>query len=120
MLLEVIEQLTAFGIGAVWVRDKQSARAIDGLITDGDLRRALRSNPTNSWSRLKAQDIMTHDPITIGESVLAVDAIQMMERNSKKAISVLPVVGTTGSIVGIHRLHDLVQAGLSDPNTVGK
>ena len=51
MLLEVIEQLTAFGIGAVWVRDKQSARAIDGLITDGDLRRALRSNPTNSWSQ---------------------------------------------------------------------
>lgn len=120
LLLEVIEQLTAFGIGAVWVREKQSARAIDGLITDGDLRRALRSNPANSWAGLKAQDIMTRDPITIGELVLAVDAIQMMERNSKKAISVLPVVGATGSVVGILRLHDLVQAGLSDPKVGGK
>lgn len=120
LLLEVIEQLTAFGIGAVWVRDKQSNRAIDGLITDGDLRRALRSNPANSWAGLKAQDIMTRDPITIGELVLAVDAIQMMERNSKKAISVLPVVGATGSVVGILRLHDLVQAGLSGPKVGGK
>lgn len=120
MLIEVIEQLTAFGIGAVWVRDKQSARPIDGLITDADLRRALRSNPTNSWADLRAQDIMTRDPLTIGELVLAVDAIHMMERNSKKSISVLPVVGATGSIVGILRLHDLVQAGLSDPKGGGK
>lgn len=118
-LLEVIEQLTAYGIGAVWVRDRHSAREIDGLITDGDLRRALRSNPTNSWAQLTAQDIMTHDPITIGELVLAIDAIKMMERNTKKAISILPVVGSTGSVVGILRLHDLVQAGLSDSKAGG-
>lgn len=119
-LLEVIEQLTAFGIGAVLVHDPHSAHAIDGLITDGDLRRALRSSPTNLWAELKAQDIMTRDPITIGELVLAVDAIQMMEHNSKKAISVLPVVGVTGSIVGVLRLHDLVQVGLSGPRVYGQ
>ena len=113
--LEVIEQLTAFGIGAVWVHDRHSSREIDGIITDGDLRRALRSNPTNLWAGLMAQDIMTRDPITIDEFVLAIDALKMMERNSKKTISVLPVVGSGGSIVGILRLHDLVQAGLSDP-----
>lgn len=113
-LLEVIEQLTAFGIGTVWVHDRHSSREIDGIITDGDLRRALRSNPTNLWAGLMAQDIMTRDPITIDEFVLAVDALKMMERNSKKTISVLPVVGSGGSIVGILRLHDLVQAGLSD------
>ncbi len=118
-LLEVIEQLTAFGIGAVWVHDRHSSREIDGLITDADLRRALRSNPTNLWAGLVAQDIMTRDPITVDEFVLAVDALRMMERNSKKAISVLPVVGSAGSIVGILRLHDLVQAGLSDPKVDG-
>ena len=117
--LEVIEQLTAYGIGAVWVRDRHSAREIDGLITDADLRRALRSNPTESWAQLTAQDIMTHDPITVSEFVLAVDAIKMMERNTKKPISVLPVVGATGSVVGVLRLHDLVQAGLSDPKSGG-
>jgi len=118
-LLEVIEQLTAFGIGAVLVRDSHSAREIDGIITDGDLRRALRSNPTEQWAGLTAQDIMTRDPITIGELVLAVDAIKMMERNTKKAISVLPVVGSSGSVVGVLRLHDLVQAGMSDPKSGG-
>lgn len=118
-LLEVIEQLTAFGIGTVLVRDQHSTRAIDGLITDADLRRALRANPPNIWAGLIAKDIMTSDPITIGELVRAVDALQMMERNSKKVISVLPVVGSTGSIVGVLRLHDLVQAGLSDPKVDG-
>lgn len=118
-LLEVIEQLTAFGIGVVWVHDHDSAREIDGIITDADLRRALRSNPTDSWAGLTAQDIMTHDPITVGELVLAVDAIRMMERNTKKAISILPVVGSSGSVVGILRLHDLVRAGLDDPKASG-
>lgn len=118
-LLEVIEQLTAFGIGAVWVHDRDSSREIDGIITDGDLRRALRSNPTNLWAGLMAQDIMTRDPITIDEFVLAVDALRMMESNAKKTISVLPVVGSAGTIVGILRLHDLVQAGLSDPKAGG-
>lgn len=118
-LLEVIEQLTAFGIGAVWVHDRYSAREIDGLITDADLRRALRSNPTDLWAGLTAQEIMTRDPITIDELVLAVDALKMMERNPKKSISVLPVLGAAGSVVGILRLHDLVQAGLGDSKADG-
>lgn len=119
-LLEVIERLTTFGMGAVLVHDQHSDCAIDGLITDGDLRRALRSSPTTLWSELTARDIMTQDPITIGESVLAVDAIQVMEHNSKKAISVLPVIGLTGSIVGVLRLHDLVQVGLSGQKVDGQ
>ena len=65
------------------------------------------------------KDIMTRDPLTIGHSVLAIDAIKMMERNAKKSISVLPVVDSAGVVVGILRLHDLVQAGLSDTKTGG-
>jgi arabinose-5-phosphate isomerase len=44
--------------------------------------------------------------------VLAIDAMKRMERNNKKAVSVLPVVGVDGKVVGVLRLHDLVQAGL--------
>jgi len=118
-MLEVIEQLTTVGIGAVWVRDISSKQSIDGIITDGDLRRALRANEPESWAALTAKDIMTRDPLTIGHAVLAVDAIRMMERNSKKSISVLPVVDSAGVVIGILRLHDLVQAGLSDTKTGG-
>jgi len=118
-MLEVIEQLTTVGIGAAWVRDSTSTKSIDGIITDGDLRRALRANKPESWANLTAKDIMTRDPLTIGRSVLAIDAIKMMERNAKKSISVLPVVDSAGVVVGILRLHDLVQAGLSDSKNGG-
>ena len=118
-MLEVIEQLTTVGIGAAWVRDRTSTQFIDGIITDGDLRRVLRANKPELWANLTAKDIMTRDPLTIGRSVLAIDAIKMMERNAKKSISVLPVVDSAGAVVGILRLHDLVQAGLSDTKIGG-
>ena len=57
---------------------------------------------------------MTPDPITIDGDTLAFDAMKKMERNNKKAISVLPVADVEGTVVGILRLHDLVQAGLAE------
>ena len=111
-LVEVVEELTRFGIGTVWVLDATSKNKIDGLITDGDLRRALRTHAPEKWAMLTAADIMTKDPLTIENSVLAIDAMKRMERNNKKAVSVLPVVGADGNVVGVLRLHDLVQAGL--------
>jgi hypothetical protein len=94
------------------VLDASSKNKIDGLITDGDLRRALRTHAPEKWAMLTAADIMTRDPLTIEHSVLAIDAMKRMERNNKKAVSVLPVVGVDGKVVGVLRLHDLVQAGL--------
>ena len=46
-------------------------------------------------------------------------AIERMERNNKKAITLLPVVGDGGKVTGILRLHDLVQAGLITQSTSG-
>jgi arabinose-5-phosphate isomerase len=118
-LVEVIDEITKVGIGAIWVRDESSTKGIDGIITDGDLRRALKSHSPNTWASLCATDIMTKDPITIEDGVLAVHAIERMERNTKKAITLLPVVDRDGNIAGILRLHDLVQAGLITQSTSG-
>ena len=117
--VEVIDEITKVGIGAIWVRDASSSKGIDGIITDGDLRRALKANGPETWSGLRAADIMTKDPITIDEGVLAIHAIERMERNNKKAITLLPVVGDGGKVTGILRLHDLVQAGLITQSTSG-
>ena len=41
------------------------------------------------------------------------DALQRMEHNRRKPISVLPVVDEQNLLSGLLRLHDLVQAGLA-------
>lgn len=55
---------------------------------------------------------MTATPISITSVTPAIDALTLMERNARKAITVLPVVDS-GEVVGMLRMHDLVQAGLS-------
>ena len=112
-LQEVISQLTQGAIGSGWVEDPKSPGCLVGLITDGDLRRALRNHCSNAWAELQASDLMTSDPITVTADLLAVDAIQRMEHNQRKPISVLPVVNGAGQLQGLLRLHDLVQVGLA-------
>jgi arabinose-5-phosphate isomerase len=112
-LPEVISHLTADGVGACWVAREHDRQQIWGLITDGDLRRALQSHPPQAWNQLRACDLMTVDPITIAGDLLAIQALERMERNHRKAIAVLPVVAEGARMVGLLRLHDLVQAGLA-------
>ena len=113
VLTDVISHLTADGVGACWVCDPRDDTKIYGLITDGDLRRALQSHSPSDWGRLDAADLMTIDPITVNSDMLAIAAMEQMECNRRKAIGVLPVVGESCEMQGLLRLHDLVQAGLA-------
>jgi arabinose-5-phosphate isomerase len=112
-LAEVISHLTTDGVGACWVAREGDQERIGGLITDGDLRRALQQHGPQEWDQLTAADLMTADPITITGDTLAIEALQQMERNRRKAIAVLPVVAEDTRMLGLLRLHDLVQAGLA-------
>lgn len=111
-LPEIILSLTNGSIGSSWVEDNDNPGKLIGLITDGDLRRSLQSKGPKDWIKLKAKDIMTKDPITIDEKTLVSKALKKMERNSKKSISVLPVLDDKNKIIGLLRLHDVIQAGL--------
>ena len=112
-LPEVIAHLTADGVGACWVARQEAQAQIHGLITDGDLRRALQNHGPTEWNRLTAAELMTADPITVQGTTLAIEAIKRMERNHRKAIAVLPVVDEEKRMLGLLRLHDLVEAGLA-------
>jgi arabinose-5-phosphate isomerase len=112
-LAELIAHLTADGVGACWVARQGHPSQLGGLITDGDLRRALQSHPPAEWSLLTASDLMTADPITVSGDTLAIHALEAMESNRRKSISVLPVLGEDRLMLGLLRLHDLVQAGLT-------
>ena len=113
---EVISGLTRDGIGSGWVEDPNHPGRLLGIITDGDLRRALRNHPAEKWASLSAIDLMTKDPITVEADLLVVEAIKQMERNRRKPVSVLPVVSAASTgrqLLGLLRLHDLIQAGLT-------
>ncbi len=112
-LPDVVAHLTTDGVGACWVSRKDDEKRIQGLITDGDLRRALQTHSPTDWDDLKAHDFMTVDPITVFGFTLAIDALEQMERNRRKSIGVLPVVDQEKNMLGLLRLHDLVEAGLT-------
>jgi len=94
--------------GAACVVD--SNNQLIGLITDGDLRRALETH--DDIRELSAADVMTRKPITIGPDVRLLDALRLMEDRPSQ-ISVLPVVDqATGQCLGLLRLHDINRAEL--------
>jgi arabinose-5-phosphate isomerase len=111
-LPEVVDALTTQAIGAVLVKHAVDPAALGGIITDGDLRRALKRTPADRWGELVARDLMTTSPIAVASGMPAIEALTLMERNAKKAITVLPVIDEA-KVVGMLRMHDLVQAGLS-------
>jgi arabinose-5-phosphate isomerase len=102
-------------IGASWVHAPGDTTRLAGLITDGDLRRTLQRHGPQHWEGITAAQMATADPITVHSNELAATALQLMERNRRKAISVLPVVNASDSsvLVGLLRLHDLIRAGFA-------
>ena len=83
-----------------------------GLITDGDVRRALRNH--DDIRPLRASDVMTASPVHIGPDALVHDALRLMEDRPSQ-IYVLPVLDSrTRVCLGLIRLHDIYQARAVD------
>lgn len=107
--LEVVSAITRGGLGAVNV--VTDAGMLAGIITDGDLRRAVQKINPEDFRTLSAEGLMTRNPTTTTPDELAYAALQLME-NRPSQISVLPVVDGERRSVGLLRLHDLVRIGL--------
>ncbi len=103
---ETLLEITSKRLGVTGVVD-QGGRLI-GVITDGDLRRGLKSK--GNILRLKAKDIMTRNPKTISADALAAKAVTVMEQHSITSLFVLEDGGQKP--LGIVHLHDLVKAGV--------
>jgi arabinose-5-phosphate isomerase len=107
--LEIVSAISKGGLGAVNVVD--DSERLKGIITDGDLRRALERTSHIDLPTLNSSSIMTKEPVVARPDLLAYDALQLMEDRPSQ-ISVLPVVDYEGKCVGLIRLHDIVRIGL--------
>jgi arabinose-5-phosphate isomerase len=101
-LKDVIIAMTRRPMGAACVVDP--AGSLAGLLTDGDLRRALTTH--DDIRGLTARHAMTSDPVTISPDATLAQALELMERRHSQ-ISVLPVVDSSGHALGLLRIHDI-------------
>ncbi|HEX5888971.1 MAG TPA: KpsF/GutQ family sugar-phosphate isomerase [Pyrinomonadaceae bacterium] len=107
--VEVVRAISKGGLGAVCVVD--DAGRLAGIITDGDLRRAIEQTSHESLAKLTCDDFMTSKPTVATPELLAYDALQLMEDRPSQ-ISVLPVIDGEQKCVGLIRVHDIVRSGL--------
>lgn len=107
--MDIVKSISDGGLGAVNVVDDGGRLA--GIITDGDLRRAIQRLDHGALANLKCEDLMTSNPAIANPHMLAYDALRLMEDRPSQ-ISVLPVVADDRVCVGLLRLHDIVRSGL--------
>lgn len=101
---ETLLKMTQMGFGVVGVTGADGG--LEGIVTDGDLRRHM-----DGLLGLTAGEVMTRAPRTIGPAALAEEAVAVM--NDRK-ITCLFVVDPAGSrqAVGIVHIHDCLRAGV--------
>ncbi len=98
---QAIKEIDSKGIGATVIVNKD--KKLKGIITDGDLRRALaRQKDIHS---LKVEEVMSPAPKTIDGDMTAAEALGIMELN---AITHLIILDKEKSVKGIVHLHDLL------------
>jgi arabinose-5-phosphate isomerase len=111
---EALEIITRYMLGGVSIVNEDGKLA--GIITDGDVRRAIRKFTADGLSvqealQTPAGQVMTRNPSQIQSDTLAYEALKRMENHKPRPIFLLPVVNDLSEPVGMLHLHALVQAG---------
>ena len=95
--------MTAKGLGTVCVVDDDGR--LQGIYTDGDLRRTIDSG--YDLQSTKISQVMTTNPHTMPAAALAAEAATLME---SKKINAVVALDKDGRIAGIANMHDLLRA----------
>ncbi len=100
---DVIKTISEKGMGVTFVEDNNK---IVGLITDGDIRRAI--DKSNYFFDMTAQDFMSKNFISVASDDLASECLNIM---AKKKIGCLAVM-QGDALVGVINQKDLVKLGI--------
>ena len=101
---DIIFEISSNRLGATVVLN--SKNEIEGIITDGDLRRMLEKN--QDIETLTAKDIMSIKPRTIAKDKLAIEAFYIMENNNITQM----IVANDKKYIGMIHLHDILKEGI--------
>lgn len=101
---KILEVITNRNLGIAVV--SSSAGKISGVISDGDLRRAMIQFEEGIFEK-RAESIMTSNPKTIGKDDLALEAYKKMEQLH---ITSILVCSNENTLLGILRMQDLYSA----------
>jgi arabinose-5-phosphate isomerase len=107
LMKDAIFEITSKRLGVTGVCNTEGH--LVGVITDGDLRRALEK--FSDLLNREASEVMTKNPKWIEKDTLAAKAVQRMEEYSITSLFVFKKAGDQVP-VGIIHLHDLLKAGV--------
>ncbi len=105
VIRDAVLEMTAKKLGMTAVVD--AAGMLQGIFTDGDLRRLLE-RPVDIHAT-PIETVMIRDCATVDPDRLAAETVRIMEA---KRISALLVVNGEGALVGALNMHDLLRAGV--------
>jgi arabinose-5-phosphate isomerase len=103
---EAILVLTRKNLGGICVGD--SDQQLQGFVTDGDVRKYLSENDN---LQEPVSSIMTRNPVCCSPEMSLGQVLNLME-NPMRQIYVAPVTeSSSGKILGVIRMHDILNAG---------
>ena len=109
LMKEALLEISGKRLGVTCVMDARGALA--GVITDGDLRRAMEKFP--DLFQRRAREIMTRNPKSISPDALAARALAVMEEHAITVLVVLSGEGKGGrKPLGVIHIHDILRAGV--------
>lgn len=104
-MADALVAMTAGRFGCLGILD---GGRLAGIVTDGDLRRALKAG--GDLLARDAGSVMTRNPRSIGPDMLAAEALRLM---NERGITAMFVVDEAARPVGILHIHDLLRAGVA-------
>jgi arabinose-5-phosphate isomerase len=102
-MADAIVEMSAKGFGCVGIADSDGR--LVGIITDGDLRRHMRSDLLEA----RVEAIMTRSPKAVRPDQLASEALEILTSSKVTALFVVDA----GKPVGVMNFHDLLRAGIA-------
>ena len=97
---EMIHAMTRGGLGLIIICDGDK---VEGIVTDGDLRRAMESRQSEFFS-INAIDIASRSPKTISATAKLIEAEKMMTQNK---VNSLLVTSDEGRLEGVIQIYDI-------------